>query len=323
MRVTPDLDTLGTFYICNPAEDSFIQSDPVVTFTGENYLVVWSDEKYGPSNAYHPFAARVSPAGVVLDSGVKVSTSSSYEYRPNVADDGERSLVVWSGSSNGSYGRFVNRDGLPEDDVFQIAPGTASGPNLCFGDSNYFVVWHQGTYPSLQLYGNLVSRQGDLVGSTIPIATGAGCHRWGTAAYDGSRFLVVWMSGENSLPETIFGQFIAKDGALLGDRFPVSDTSAVQRWWPALAFSDSNCLVAWDQGTSRDVYGNVDILVTGIAEQPQTRAVRRRPRRSIAVSDLPGRVSVYDPQGRRSPALKPGVYFVREADRTSKVLRVR
>jgi hypothetical protein len=254
---------------------------------------------------------------------VKVSTSNNYEYRPNVADDGERSLVVWSGSSNGSYGRFVNREGMPEGEVFQIAPGTASGPNLCFGDSSYLVVWHQGTYPSLQLYGSLVSRQGDLVGGTIPIADDGGCSRWAAAAYDGSRFLVVWMSGENNQPETIFGRFVATDGSLLGDRFAVSGTSAIQRWWPALAFSDSNCLIAWEQGTSRDVYGSVDVLVTGIAEQPQTPAPRQRLHPTVAVGRLSGRALVYDALGRRSQVLKPGVYFTREAGRTAKTLLVR
>ncbi len=323
VRVTPDLDTLNTFLICNTADDSLMQTDPTVTFTGEDYLVVWSDEKYGPSNVFHPFAARVTPAGVVLDSGVKVSTSSGYEYRPNVADDGTRSLVVWSVSSSGSYGRFVNRDGLPEGDVFQIASGTASGPNLCFGDSNYLVVWHQGAYPSLQLYGSLVSRQGDLVGSTIPIATDGGCSRWAVAAYDGSRFLVVWMSGENNLPETIFGRFVATDGSLVGDRFPVSGTSAVVRWWPALAFSDSNCLVAWEQGTSYDVYGNVDVLVTGVAEPGPAPEAQRGKRPSVVSGGLPDRAHVYDALGRRSQALKPGVYFTREAGRTNKILRVR
>jgi len=323
VRVTPDLDTLGAFYICNTPDDTFIQSDPAVTYTGENYLVVWSDEKYGPSNAYHPFAARISPAGVVLDSGVKVSTSSAYEYRPSVADDGERSLVVWSGSSNGSYGRFVNRDGLPEGDPFQIASGTASGPNLCFGDSNYLVVWHQGAYPALRLYGNLVSRQGDLVGSTIAIAADGGCHRWAAAAYDGSRFLVVWMSGENNLPETIFGQFIANDGSLAGDRFPISDTSGVMRWWPALAFSDSNCLVVWEQGTSRDVYGNVDVPVPGIAEQAPLPARQRGSGPSVTAGVIDGRGCLYDALGRRSPAFKPGVYFTREAGQAAKVLLVR
>jgi hypothetical protein len=327
VRVTPDLDTLNTFYICNPAEDSFVETDPVVTFTGENYLVVWSDEKYGPAKTFHPFAARVTPAGVVLDSGVEVSTSGGYEPRPNVADDSERSLVVWSVSSSGSYGRFVNRDGLPEGDVFQVASGTASGPNLSFGDSCYLVVWHEGTYPSLQLYGTLVSRQGDLVGSTIPIATDSGCYRWAVAAYDGSNFLVVWMSGENNMPETILGQFIANDGSLVGDRFQVSDTGdtdTVIRWWPALAFSDSNCLVAWEQGTGGyDVYGNLDVRVTGVAEPSPASTAQRSRRPSVVSGGLPDELPLYDALGRRSRALKPGVYFTREAGQTGKVLRVR
>jgi len=322
VRVTPDLDTLNTFYICNPAEDSLIQSDPVVTFTGENYLVVWSDEKYGPSNAYHPFAARVSPSGVVLDSGVKVSTSSSYEYRPNVAADGERSLVVWSGSSSGSYGRFVNREGMPEDGVLQIAPGNASGPNLCFGDSSYLVVWHTGSYPTLELYGRLVSRHGELC-DPFAIATGSGCQRWAAPAYDGQRFLVVWMSGLNNEPETIVGQLVATDGSLVGDRFPVSGTSAIQRWWPALAFSDSNCLVAWDQGTSRDVYGNVDVLVTGVAEPLPVSSNKCGQLPSVVSGRLAGRACMYDALGRRSQALKPGVYFARETGEIYKILRVR
>lgn len=326
VRVTPDLDTLNTFYICNPADDSFIESEPVITFTGENYLVVWSDEKYGPSNVYHPFAARITPAGVVLDSGTKVSTSGASEYRPNVADDGQRSLVVWSGSSNGAYGRFVNREGMPEGDVFQLAPGTASGPNLCFGDSCYLVVWQTGTYPALQLYGSLVSRQGELIGSTIPIATESGCNRWAAVAYDGHNFLTVWMSGENNLPETIFGRFIANDGSLVGDRFAVSATTPVMRWWPALAFSDSNSLVAWEQGTSRDVYGNIDVLVTGIAEQPEAPLTARSPNATILSGGLPGRACLYDALGRRVSAgsLKPGVYFTGPAGSApAKVVKTR
>jgi hypothetical protein len=323
VRVTPSLDTLNTLYICNPSEDSFIESDPVVSFTGENYLVVWSDEKYGPSNVYHPFCARVTPDGVVLDSGTKVSTSGVSEYRPNVADDGSRSLVVWSGSSSGAYARFVNREGQPEGDVFQIAPGTASGPNLCFGDTCYLVVWQTGAYPTLELYGRLVSRQGELLGSEIPIAAGSGCSRWASVAFDGHDFLVVWMSGENSLPETIFGRFIAADGTPAGDRFPISGTSAIVRWWPAVAFSGSNYLVAWEQGSSYDVYGNVDVTPLGLAEPGRQSAPRRMSEPTVlagasSVQRLASSV-VFDALGRRATLLKPGVYFTR----TGKVLKVR
>ena len=317
MRVTPDLDTLSAFYICNPAEDSFMESDPVVTFAGENYLVVWSEEKYGPSNVFHPFCARVTPAGVVLDSGVKVSTSSAYEYRPNVADDGERSLVVWHSSSNGAYGRFVNHDGMPEGDVFQLAPGTASGPNLCFGDSSYLVVWQTGAYPALELYARTVSRSGEL-GSPFALATGSACQRWAALAYDGTNFLAVWMSGENNLPETIFGRFIAGDGTPVGERFQISAATGVVRWWPAVVFSDANCLVAWEQGSSYDVYGNVDVQATGITERPTVPASARRTAPTV-MAKAPGGAVLFDAMGRRSAALRPGVYFGSDG----KAIRVR
>jgi hypothetical protein len=316
VRVTPSLDTINSFEICNPPVDSFIQSEPSVAFAGDNYLVVWSDEKYGPSNRYHPFAARVTPEGVVLDSGVKLSTSSVAEYRPNVADDGSRSLVVWSGSSRGCYGRFVKRDGMPEGDVITIAPGTASGPNLCFGDSCYLVVWHEGTYPALELYGSLVSRQGELIGSTISIATDSGCQRWAVPAFDGTNFLVVWMSGENNVPESIIGQFIAQDGSLVGPRLTISSTPSTYRWWPALAFSDQNCLVAWEQGSSRDVWGNMNILVTGLSEQTEPSSLAVPLSGTILSASGPELETdtnlVFNALGRKvhTNGIGPGVYYL-------------
>lgn len=116
---------------------------------------------------------------------------------------------------------------------------------------------------------------------------------------------------------------IATDGSFVGDRFSVSGTSAVQRWWPALAFSDSNCLVVWEQGTSRDVYGNVDVRVTGVTEPSPAPAIQRSKRPSVVSDGLPDHVSLYDALGRCSQALKPGVYFTREAGQTGKILRVR
>lgn len=310
MRVTPSLDTLETFEICNPAEDSFIQSDPTVIFTGTNYLAAWIDEKYGPSNYYHPFVARIAPDGTVLDTGVRVSTSSMPEYRPNLADDGERSFVVWSGSSAGCFGRFVNRDGMPEGNVVPIAPGTTSGPNLAFGDSCYLVAWFSGTYPALELYASLVSRTGELLVSPIPIATGPDCHRWADVAYDGSNFLVVWQTGLNNQASTIYGQFIADDGTPILTPFPINGNEPQQRWWPAIAVSDSNILVAWEQGVSRDVWGNVDISLTGVAESPAGPTQRTAAGPTMVSARLPGSRVLFDALGRRvAKTARPGVYF--------------
>jgi hypothetical protein len=67
----------------------------------------------------------------------------------------------------------------------------------------------------------------------------------------------------------------------------------------------------------------VDVLVTGVAEPSPAPATQRSRRPSVVCGGLPDRVPLYDALGRRSQALKPGVYFTREAGQTGKVLRVR
>ena len=176
MRVTPDMDTINSFEICAKIE---IQTYPSVVFDGQNYIVVWSDNNFGGSY-YYVAAARVTPGGVVLDTGACITSGvGSSEYRARIAYDGNRCLVVWPKSSGPIYGRFINSDCQPEGDIFIIGFAPAGGPNIAFDGSNYLVVWYTGTYPGLELYGHLVSPQGALVGSPISIAHGSGCHRWG------------------------------------------------------------------------------------------------------------------------------------------------
>ena len=267
MRVTPNLDTINSLEICNPSNPDFIQNDPAICFDGENYLLAWSDEKNGVPNIFYTTVTRVTPQGVVLDTGVCVSTGSGVsEYRPNIACDGERCLVVWYKSSTGIFGRFVNHEGEPEDNVITIATGYSGGPNLAFDGTNYLVVWFVGTYPDLEIYGRLISQQGTFVGDIINIALGNGCHRWADVRFDGTNYLVVWQTGDNNSGQIIYGQFVDTNGLLIGDSFRISDNTNNRRWWPSLAVSDSNFIVTWGQGSSSDIWGNVDVFVTGIEE---------------------------------------------------------
>ncbi len=316
MRVTPALDTLGSFVICNPADPDLIQNDPAVAFDGENYLVAWSDEKHGN---YNTTFTRVTPGGAVLDTGIRVAPSpATYEYRPNVASDGERWLVVWYRSSTGIYGRFVNRGGEPEGDLIRFDSGQSGGPNLAFDGTNYLVVWFRGSYPDLELFGRITTPQGTFVGDTIALATGSGCHRWADVEFDGTNYLVVWQTGDNVAGQDINARFVAPDGSL-GATFRISDNTGNRRWWPAAAPSDSNFLVVWGQGSSSDVWGNVDALVTGIA-QPAPPAATRPPAGPTVLDGTTGpttggRTFVYDALGRRrSGPLAPGIYYLAEPD---------
>jgi hypothetical protein len=265
VRVTPDLDTINSLEIC---PKFYIQTYPAVTFDGQNYFVVWSDNNFGGSY-YYVAAARVTPDGAVLDTGTCISSGTgSSEYRAKIAYDGNRCLVVWPKSSGPVYGRFINSQCQPEGNIFVIASAPAGGPDIAFGDTNYLVVWFSGVYPSLELHGQLVSTQGSLVGGPISIVLGSGCHRWADVTFDGTKYLVAWQTGENNVGQKIYGQFVGTDGSLMGGNFMICDNTTQERWWPAVAVSDSNYLVTWGQGYSSacDIWGNVDVAITGVGE---------------------------------------------------------
>jgi len=331
VRVTPNLDTINSFEICNPANPDFMQTDPAICYNGENYIVAWPDEKNGVPNIFYTTVARVSPQGVVLDTGVCISTGAGIsEYRPNIAFDGERCFVVWYKSSNGIYGRFVNGEGLPEGNVLTIAYDGTGGPNLAFDGTNYLVVWFTGTYPDLEIYGRLISSQGTLVGDVINIALGSGCHRWADVKFDGTNYLVVWQTGDNSSGQIIYGQFIDTNGVLVGSSFMISNNTNISRWWPALAVSDRNFLVTWGQGTSSDIYGNVDVFVTGIDDKTTELINYSYSSPTIFSGTLidfaKGKSIIYDVTGRKlkSRLLKSGIYFIESGGQISKkIIKVR
>ncbi|UCF70740.1 MAG: T9SS type A sorting domain-containing protein [candidate division WOR-3 bacterium] len=260
------MDTINSFEIC---PKPLIQTYPAITFDGQNYIVVWSDNNFG-GNYYYVAAARVTPEGTVLDTGACISSGTgTSEYRAKIAFDGTRCLVVWPKSSGPTYGRFINTQCQPEGGIFTIASAPAGGPNIAFDGTNYLVVWFSGVYPALELYGQLFSTQGAPVGGPISIALGGGCHRWADIAFDGTKYLVVWQVGENNVGQKIYGQFIDTDGSLLDGAFMICDNTYQERWWPAVAVSDSNFCTVWGQGAGSacNIWGNLDVTVTGISEE--------------------------------------------------------
>lgn len=325
MRVTPNLDSLGSFIICNPPDPDMIQTYPKVAFGDSNYLVIWSDEKFSASSYYYICATRVTPGGAVLDTGICISTGvGSSEYRGDVAWDGNRWLAVWPKSSI-IQGRFVNAQGQPEDNVLTIATGGANGPAIAFDGSNYLVVYHTGSWPNYNICGQLVSPQGNLVGSEITIALDVGdTLRWPNVTFDGTDYLTVWMTGQNSPgPNYIYGQGIAPDGSLIGSNFLISDNTSSMRWWPVVAASDSNYLACWGQGFSSDVYGNCDYALVGVQENEERHSKTPFSGPTLFTGSLvPVREQgyvIFDISGRRITAdhVQPGVYFIRKDDRAA------
>jgi len=329
VRVTPSCDTLNSVSIC---ERPSVQADPVVVYTGEDYIVVWSDAWF--TGAYYWLASScVDTAGNVLGTGVCVGAQSTCsELRPDIAFDGERCLVVWYNYNEpfGVYGRFLDQDGLPEDTVLTIAPTFASynvDPKIVFAGDRYLVVWadKRTGYSDLDVMARFVSTQGDLIGAPLVIATGSSNQIQPAVAYDGNILLITWCED----PIAIFGQQLHPDGTLLGGNFSISDEVLYYRVNPAVRSSTQNFLVVWSEtrdGDS-DIFGNIDVATT-VRETIRPTPLRRSATIFSGHFELPLEVGyrVYDISGRDVTGLPMprGIYFVEHSDhQIQKIVKVK
>ena len=106
-RVTPSgavLDPAG-IPVSTPAGDQYPTG---IAFDGSKFLVAWTDRRSGDS--YDVYAARVSPAGSVLDpQGIPVSTAAADQESPTVALSGASWLLVWSDFRGGGGDLYAAR----------------------------------------------------------------------------------------------------------------------------------------------------------------------------------------------------------------------
>jgi hypothetical protein len=291
--------------------------EPGISFGSDNFLVVWSQGEFGGES--HVRAARVSPAGAVLDTGVICGMDHYSEYRPSVAFDGDRFLVVWYNYVElpaGIFGRFVDQNCVPANREFQIRDlpvNTSNDPDIAFLDSVYLVVWNEPS-PSADdnVYGQIVSKDGILIGNEIPIAIDTMYQYQARVVTADSLFLVVW-----NQEAQVFGQFVTQDGSLSGSNFPISDPEERPRDFPDVAYGNQQFLVVWHEFRNDDhgIYGDLDV-------SPWIRETHISPYHNG--SNTPTIITgafyipsgctyqVYDIMGRQvhDPDPAPGIYFI-------------
>lgn len=302
MRVTPTLDTLGTFIVCN---DPGGQVDPSVAFNGENFLVVWAEPYYGI------VAALVTPQGVVINSGIYVSDGDEC---PDITFDGNRSLVIWHEDFIGVQGRFINNSGQPEDSSFIISyiTGSSTKPKSAFGNGVFLVVYADfcsaGT--DLDIYGQLISPLGQIVGGKITIADGPAIQSFPDIVFNGSDFFVVWQENNHA----VFGRAVSPDGLFPGNEFQISQDTLYSREYPAIATGLEKYLIVWGEfHEDFDIYGNIDVDI-GIYEETKLDIKGNLPSiitGPLIIDDI-HKAKIYDIMGRnvRPYDLKAGVYFL-------------
>lgn len=129
-----------------------LQECPAVAFDGTNFLVAWQDLRGGAD--YDVYAARVDPAGKVLDpDGFPVAAGKANQARPAVAAAGGHFVVCWMDARQypvyglyaarvGPGGKVLDPDGRPLDaePAEKVAKATPEG-GTWLGDRNY---WWKG-----------------------------------------------------------------------------------------------------------------------------------------------------------------------------------
>jgi hypothetical protein len=168
-RIAPDFSILDSSGI-DISTASHGQSCPTSASDGNDYFIIWSDDRSG--GYADIYGARVDASGSLLDAdGIAISTATGEQSNPAVAFGNDVYLVVWederSGSSADIYGTVVSRTGgvnQPGGIVISNAPNDQLRPQVAFDGTDFLVVWedYRGGLHS-DIYGARVTASGVLI----------------------------------------------------------------------------------------------------------------------------------------------------------------
>jgi len=274
-----------------------------IVFDGANYFVVWDQSPAweGCTDEYGQF---VSPSGSLLGSPLKINTTPCGGGGVTVSFDGARILAAWGSEWNQSgvrsacgsesscdlgniWGQFIAKSeagtaGTLSGANFSIFQGNTFVhlPSIAFdGSSTYLVVFpKEPTLPvacpggcKADIFGQLVTKEGALSGSTITVSNTSANHEFAQAAFVGTNYLVSWTDGWGTTSPSTKGLKLDASGNTIGSEFTLfsaADDGSIP--WLAVPFvSGSNYFTIVNRGipgidpfnimeyTNANVYGKV------------------------------------------------------------------
>jgi hypothetical protein len=139
------------------------------------------------------------------------------------------------------------------------APSTAPAlqdqqtPAIAFGAGEYLAVWRDGTTSAWTINGTRLDLTGRLLDDPpIAISGMRGEFETPAVAFDGQRFLVVWV-GSAAAGLGVHGVYVTPEG-VVGTPFSITTIGSGQ---PAVAAGDGFALVTWSDVNSSDVYATL------------------------------------------------------------------
>jgi MYXO-CTERM domain-containing protein len=240
------------------------QTTPSVAFDGTNHVVVWADTRSGTSDIY---AARVSPAGTLLDTtGFAIMAGApAFPESPAVTCTAAGAcFAVWQDKRNGNwdiYGARFSDTTItdPQGIRITIAANDESNPAVAFDGTNYLVVWQdKRAVSNWDIYGARVSGAGVVLDTAgIAISAAANDQITPRVTWMAPSYLVVWedkRSGGTN-PGDIYGARVDAAGAVLDASGFVVSAAANEQKTPSVAADGTNFFVVWADARSSSLPG--------------------------------------------------------------------
>ncbi len=183
-------------------------------------------------------------AGIIVNPdgsmGTEFRISTGYGDASDVAFDGTNFFVVWTEDYYDTEirGRFVSTNGVPGTEISVNASAYPSDnpKSVTFDGTNYMVIWTDAVDATRMwdVFGQLVSPVGTLVGGVITISNENGPQMATTVSFDGTNYLATWVdmtndANQNGACDTgegscwnIYGQYISKAGSLYGSKVTIN-----------------------------------------------------------------------------------------------------
>jgi len=248
------------------SKDTANKYAPDVSFDGNNYMVVWQDQRDG---VYDIYGSRVAQDGNVLDpAGIQISGATDEQSRPSIDFDGTNYLVAWydtrSVSSYDIYGTLMDTSGTvlnPAGIEISTATDQQYMPSVSFDGINYLVTWHDqrnGSY--YDIFASRMDTSGVVLDpSGICISNAANHQQSVNVASYNNQWLTVWTDNRNSDYDTdVYGSRVEGSGTVLDTEGILISATAQKQERSAIASDGTNYLVVWQEArgeSSYDIYG--------------------------------------------------------------------
>jgi RHS repeat-associated protein len=236
-------------------------ANPAVAYSPQDdtYLVVWDNVT---DIIARPVAADGTPGTTFT---VFAGTTTSPASQPTIvySPANDYFVVAWQRlGSSGGFGTpyriqsqlvWLSGDARSLATIAEQATALGQPAVSAASDGSHLVAWRDTRSSQGDIYGQLLSDRGNLIGGNFVINNASGDKSWPAAAWNdaGDAYLVAWQHDGNG---HVLGQRIDTDGDPVGTPITLSDTGQAAR--PALVTTAAGqWLAAWQEGN--DLYGRL------------------------------------------------------------------